>query len=192
MRLGRLFCLLLMAAAMAGCARNVAYVPAPVAYGYAAYPAEQPYLLDSGDKLRITVFGQEGLTNSYLVDAAGNVTLSLIGPVQARGLTTAQLAQSIGERLRAGYIRNPHISVEIDTYRPFFILGEVTAPGQYPFVANMTVETAVAIAGGYSPRALKTGGQVTRTYAGQTSRFNVPPNFQVRPGDTITIGERWF
>ncbi len=192
MRLGRLLCMVLLAAALASCARQAAYAPAPAAYGYAANPADQPYLLDSGDKLRITVFGQEGLTNTYQVDAAGNVTLSLIGAVQARGLTTAQLAQAIGARLRAGYIRNPHISVEVETYRPFFILGEVTAPGQYPYVANMTVETAVAIAGGYTPRAQKSGALLTRSYNGQPSRFSVPPDYQVQPGDTITIGERWF
>jgi polysaccharide export outer membrane protein len=192
MRLGRLLCLAVLAVAMAGCMRTVAVAPAPLAAGYAAHADDQPYLLDSGDKLRITVFGQDGLTNTYLVDAGGNVTVSLIGPVRARGRTTAQLAAAIGERLRAGYIRNPHISVEIDTYRPFFILGEVTAPGQYPYVANMTVETAVAIAGGYSPRALKSGAEVTRTYNGQTARFAAPPNFQLQPGDTITIGERWL
>jgi polysaccharide export outer membrane protein len=197
MRLGRLFCLLLLALAIGGCARSgrpVGYAAAPAAYGYAApaFAAGEPYQLDSGDKLRITVFGQEGLTNTYLVDAAGNITISLIGPVQARGLTTMQLAAALTERLKQGYIRNPHVSVEIDTYRPFFILGEVTAPGQYPFVANMTVETAVAIAGGYSPRALKSGAQLTRNFNGQPMRSSVPPNFQVRPGDTITIGERWF
>jgi polysaccharide export outer membrane protein len=195
MRLGRLLCLLLLALAVGGCARGgrtVGYAPA--AYGYAApaFPAGEPYQLDSGDKLRITVFGQEGLTNTYLVDAAGNITISLIGPVQARGLTTMQLATSLSERLKQGYIRNPHVSVEIDTYRPFFILGEVTAPGQYPYVANMTVETAVAIAGGYTPRALKTGGTLTRNINGQPMRASVAPNFTVRPGDTITIGERWF
>ncbi len=197
MRLGRLFCLLLIALAIGGCARRtgpVAYAQGPAAYGYAAQgvAAGEPYILDSGDKLRITVFGQEGLTNSYQVDAAGNITISLIGPVAARGLTTMQLAAALTERFKQGYIRNPHLSVEIETYRPFFILGEVTAPGQYPFVANMTVETAVAIAGGYSPRAQKSGAQVTRNWSGQMMRSNVPPNYQVRPGDTITIGERWF
>ncbi len=194
MRPGRLLCFVLLALAIGGCAsRPGPAVYTPAAYGYAA-PAfpDVPYTLDAGDKLRITVFGQDNLTNTYLVDAAGNVTLSLIGAVRARGLTTAQLSQAIAERLRAGYIRNPSVSVEIDTYRPFFILGEVTAPGQYPFVANMTVETAVAIAGGYSPRAEKSGARLTRNINGEAIRSRVPSNFLVRPGDTITIGERWF
>jgi polysaccharide biosynthesis/export protein len=153
---------------------------------------EQPYLLDSGDRLRISVFGQEGLTNSYIVDAAGFVNVSLIGPVQARGLTPIDLSRAVAGRLRQGYVRDPHVSVEVETYRPFFILGEVTAPGQYPYVANMTVETAVAIAGGFSPRAQKSGVQLTRNMNGQLIRNKVPPNFLVRPGDTITVDERWF
>jgi protein involved in polysaccharide export with SLBB domain len=153
---------------------------------------EQPYLLDSGDRLRISVFGQEGLTNSYIVDAAGFVNVSLIGPVQARGLTPVDLSRSVAGRLRQGYVRDPHVSVEVETYRPFFILGEVTAPGQYPYVANMTVETAVAIAGGFSARAQKNGVELTRNMNGQPIRSKVPVNFQVRPGDTITVGERWF
>jgi polysaccharide biosynthesis/export protein len=166
---------------------------AEAAPGYAAYGSyEQPYLLDSGDRLRISVFGQEGLTNSYIVDAAGFVNVSLIGPVQARGLTPVDLSRAVAGRLRQGYVRDPHVSVEVETYRPFFILGEVTAPGQYPYVANMTVETAVAIAGGFSPRAQKNGVQLTRNMNGQPIRNNVPLNFVVRPGDTITVGERWF
>jgi polysaccharide export outer membrane protein len=166
---------------------------AEAAPAYAAYGSyEQPYLLDSGDRLRISVFGQEGLTNSYIVDAAGFVNVSLIGPVQARGLTPVDLSRAVAGRRRQGYVRDPHLSVEVETYRPFFILGEVTAPGQYPYVANMTVETAVAIAGGFSPRAQKSGVQLTRNMNGQPIRNNVPLNFVVRPGDTITVGERWF
>ena len=97
--------------------------PPPVGGGY-----EPVYALDSGDRLRIQVFGQEGLTNSYTVDAAGNVNLSLIGPVPARGYTTKDLAGAIADRLRNGFIREPSVTVEVEAYRPFFILGEVTAP----------------------------------------------------------------
>jgi len=166
---------------------------AEAAPAYAAYGSyEQPYLLDLGDRLRISVFGQEGLTNSYIVDAAGFVNVSLIGPVPARGMTPVDLSHAVAGRLRQGYVRDPHVSVEVETYRPFFILGEVTAPGQYPYVANMTVETAVAIAGGFSPRAQKSGVQLTRNMNGQSSRNKVPLTFVVRPGDTIMVGERWF
>jgi polysaccharide export outer membrane protein len=149
-------------------------------------------LLDSGDKLRIVVFGQDGLSNSYVVDAAGNVTMPLIGAVAARGTSTSELARSVGARLRNGFIREPHVAIEIENYRPFFILGEVTYPGQYPYVPNMTVETAVAIAGGFTPRAYRWDVKVARNQGGQTYRMSVPLTYALRPGDTLTIDERWF
>jgi polysaccharide export outer membrane protein len=167
------------------------YVAAP--YGYAsASPYEPAYTLDSGDKLRIVVFGQDGITNSYMVDAGGNVNLPLIGSIPARGYSTAQLTQAITERLKQGYVREPHVSVEVETYRPFFILGEVTNPGQYPYVANMTAETAIAIAGGFAPRANKSKVEITRNMPGQQMHGDVPTNFPLRPGDTIVVKERWF
>jgi polysaccharide export outer membrane protein len=151
-----------------------------------------PYTLDSGDRLRITVFGQDGLTNSYFVDVSGNITMPLIGPVAARGLTTQELSRAIGDRLRKGFIREPHVAIEVEAYRPFFILGEVTAPGQYPYVPNMTAETAVAIAGGFSARAFHGTVRLRRVEAGQPFSGMVPLGFPIRPGDTITIQERWF
>lgn len=168
--------------------------PAPMPnYGYAAVsPAAPAYTLDSGDKLRVVVFGQDGITNSYTVDAGGNVNLPLIGAVPARGTSTQALAKSIADRLRRGYVREPHVTVEVETYRPFFILGEVTTPGQYPYVANMTVETAVAIAGGFGARAAKKTVELTRNAPGQQMRGNVPLNYPLLPGDTIVVKERWF
>ena len=170
--------------------------PAPVAVAApvaAVIPEPQaPYTLDAGDKLRVVVFGQEGLSNSYAVDASGHITMPLIGAVQARARTTESLSRAIADKLKNGYIREPHVAVEIDTYRPFFILGEVTAPGQYPYVANMTAETAVAIAGGFSPRADKRGVTLTRQVDGTPYRGPAPLTFPVRPGDTIVVAERWF
>lgn len=154
--------------------------------------AEPPYTLDSGDRLRVVVFGQENLSNSYSVDAGGFITMPLIGAVRARDLTTAALAAAIGAKLRNGYVREPHVAVEIEAYRPFFILGEVTAPGQYPYVANMTAETAVAIAGGFTPRAWKKTVEVSRPQHGELYRGKVPLDCPIRPGDTIVVSERWF
>jgi polysaccharide biosynthesis/export protein len=151
-----------------------------------------PYTLDSGDKLRIVVFGQDTLSNNYTVDAQGQVSLPLIGAVPARGLTTAQLSASIASRLKQSFIRDPSVAVEIETYRPFFVLGEVTFPGQYPYVPNMTIENAVAIAGGFTPRASKDKVTVTRKIQGVPARYSLPLRVPVRPGDTITVGERWF
>jgi polysaccharide export outer membrane protein len=159
----------------------------------AADPAfETPYVLDAGDKLRVVVFGQEGLTNSYAVNGAGKIAMPLIGAVDARGKTTDELGRTIVARLRGGYVREPHVAVEVETYRPFFILGEVVGAGQYPYVSGMTVETAVAIAGGYSPRAFKTHATVGRLVDGQMVHATVPISYPLRPGDTVTIEERWF
>ena len=152
-------------------ARGPAVVPgeaAPLPVPAAVLPGpapggELPYTLDSGDRLRVVVFGQDGLSNTYIVDATGKITLPLIGPVSARGCTTTQLARVIADRLRNGFVREPHVAIEVETYRPFFILGEVLAPGQYPYVPNMTVETAVAIAGGFTPRAFRYDAAVSRS-----------------------------
>src|SRR5580704_13700695 len=166
--------------------------PAPTAMAYAAAPApagfDAAYRLDAGDRLRVVVYGQEGLTNTYAIDAGGSITMPLIGAVPARGRTPAGLASEITAKLRNGYIRDPSVAVEIESYRPFFILGEVAAPGQYPYVPNMSVESAVAIAGGFSPRARR--DTVTLTH--NASRGIVPLGTSISPGDTILVGERWF
>jgi polysaccharide biosynthesis/export protein len=170
-------------------AQGCGAVSAPV---YAAASFEQPYWLDAGDRLRITVFGQDGLTNSYAVDAAGNITMPLVGSIAARGRTPAQLSRALTERLKQGYIREPKVAIEVEAYRPFFIYGEVLTPGQYPYVANITVEKAIAIAGGFGPRADRSKATVSRTIGGQTSRASVPLTYPLRPGDTLRIDERWF
>ena len=172
---------------------QVVAVPAPASsLAYAPLFGEKPYTLDSGDRLRIVVFGQDGLSNSYLVDASGYIAMPLIGSVLARGSTTEQLSSRIGEKLRQGYVREPHVAVEVEAYRPFFILGEVTQPGQYPYVADMTAETAVAIAGGFAPRAFRKTVTLTRVINGQQVRLTVPLTYQLRPGDTVNVKERWF
>ena len=130
------------------------------------------------------------VTNAYSVDAGGSIDMPLIGPVFARGATTDELAARISTRLRDGFIREPHVAVEVEAYRPFFILGEVTQPGQYPYVANMTAETAVAIAGGFTPRALRRSVIVNRNNYGHPVRMAVPLTFPLRPGDTVNVQER--
>ena len=183
-------------ARMYGAPQRAAYAMQParrVAPGRAAKSFEdRPYTLDAGDKLRVVVFGQDALSNNYTVGAEGTVTLPLIGAVPARGLTTAQLSGAIAERLRQGYIREPSVAVEVESYRPFFVLGEVSYPGQYPYVPNMTVEAAIAVAGGFTPRADKDRVVVKRNAQGATARYAMPLQSPVRPGDTVTVAERWF
>jgi len=199
------------ALALGGCMRRsapVAVMPQDtldgIAYGgYAAPPLatayapvrggpEPAYRLDSGDRLRVVVYGQEGLTNTYAIDAAGSITMPLIGAVPARGRTPAGLAAEITGRLRKGFIREPSVAVEVESYRPFFILGEVAAPGQYPYVPRMSVESAVAIAGGFTPRAQRDHVTLTHPEAGGAVREVVPLGTPLSPGDTVYVGERWF
>ena len=205
-RVARCLLVVLVAAlSLAGCARRQAayygpspaatggpYIPAGAAYASQGYAAASSYNLDTGDRVRVSVFGQDGVSNSYFVDAAGYVNIALIGPVAARGLTAPALAEAVTGRLRDGFVRDPHVSVEVEAYRPFYILGEVNAPGQYPYQPGMTLETAIAIAGGYSPRADKRNAMLTRTFNGAPAKSKVPLQTQLRPGDTVNVAERWF
>jgi polysaccharide export outer membrane protein len=190
----------LAALALAGCMHRTGPVAKAqpqnsldaMAYASPAMAPDLNYRLDSGDKLRVLVYGQEGLTNTYAIDAGGVVTLPLIGAVPARGQTPSGLAAAIAARLRNGFIREPSVAVEIESYRPFFILGEVAAPGQYPYVPNMSVESAVAIAGGFSPRAKRDQVILTRSNVSGMVRAAVPLGTPLNPGDTVLVGERWF
>ena len=151
-----------------------------------------PYLLDTGDRLRIFVYGQPNLSRLYGVDHDGRITVPLIGAVNARGQTTAALEGTIRSRLGAQYLKDPQVTVDVQQNRPFFILGEVRSAGQYPYVSGMTIETAVAIAGGYSERANERRFKLTRRIDGLVDIMEVPPDYVVRPGDTVYVHERFF
>jgi polysaccharide biosynthesis/export protein len=171
---------------LGGCAR------VPVTPEAFTLSNQEIYRLATGDRLRILVFGQDSLSNTYTVDASGRIAFPLIGTVPAKGLTTADLEAALSGRLRGGFLREPQISVEVDQYRPFFILGEVKEAGQFPFVNGTTIQSAVAIAGGFAPRAARTYAELTRLVNGEMVTANVPINFQLRPGDTVVIKERYF
>lgn len=152
----------------------------------------QPYTLASGDRVRVLVYGQDALSNSFSVDGSGQISVPLIGPLHAAGLSDRGLERAIEEKLRNGFLREPKVSVEVEAFRPFFVLGEVTASGQYPFINGMTVQNAIAVAGGFTPRALQSGASITRIIDGRAYSAQVPITQPVRPGDTITIRERFF
>jgi polysaccharide export outer membrane protein len=151
-----------------------------------------PYLLDTGDKLRIFVYGQPNLSRSYTVDHDGRITVPLIGTVGARGRTTRELQDVIKGRLGAEYVRDPHVTVDVMQNRPFFILGEVKTAGQYPYVSGMTVLTAVAIAGGFSERASNRSFRITRRINGFVEVIEAPWDYVLQPGDTVEVHERFF
>jgi polysaccharide biosynthesis/export protein len=161
----------------------------------AADPTEQlhgPYRLDSGDKLRVFVYAQPSLSRIYTVDTEGFISVPLIGNLKARGNTTRGLEGAIRSRLGSEFVRDPHVTVDIQQHRPFFILGEIKAAGQYPYAGGLTVASAVAIAGGYSERANERKVHITRRINGGIERLEVPADAEVRPGDTIHVKERWF
>ena len=150
------------------------------------------YRLDSGDKLRIIVFGQADLTGSYTVDGAGMISMPLVKDIAARGLTPAGLERAIIAELRKGVVRSPSVSAQIEAFRPFFILGEVKNPGQYPYVHGMTILTAVAIAGGFTYRAQRKYVSITRTVGNEAVEARAERNTLIRPGDVIYVHERFF
>jgi polysaccharide biosynthesis/export protein len=151
-----------------------------------------PYLLDTGDRLRVFVYGQPNLSRLYVVDHDGKITVPLIGAVKARAHTTYQLEGMIRSRLGSQFVKDPQVTVDVQQNRPFFILGEVRNAGQYPYVSGMTAETAVAIAGGFSERANERKVRITRRNDGLMEVIEAPTDYVVQPGDTVYIYERFF
>ncbi len=162
----------------------------------ATSPAE-PYRLGAGDELRINVFGLDAANNSYLIGDSGGISVPLVGPVDAAGKTVAEVEAMVAESLRSRQIvHDPNVSVQIIKYRPFYILGEVQRPGQYPYVPGMTVLNAVSIAGGYTFRANSRRATIVRNAAagasGGARTGAAGPETRVLPGDTVSIPESWF
>ncbi|MDZ5696906.1 MULTISPECIES: polysaccharide biosynthesis/export family protein [Phyllobacteriaceae] len=176
----------LSALLVSGC---TGYRPAPPAFHEALY---QPYVLDSGDRLRVTVFDQDNLTNTYSVDQAGYIQFPLVGSVPARGQTSKQVERKLAQMLQKGYLRDPDVTVEIDRYRPVFVMGEVGAPGQYYYVPGMTIQKAVAAAGGFTPRANQQTVDVTRNVNGRVMTGRLVITEPLVPGDAIYVRERLF
>ncbi len=171
---------------MSACAT---YQPPPPAFHAAL---KQPYQLDAGDRLAISVFEQPNLSRSYTIDKSGNLSFPLIGTVRAKGRKLSSIQAEIQRRLGAEYLRDPKVSAEIDQYRPFFIMGQVGTPGQYSYVPGMTVQNAIAIAGGYTPRAFQGNADITRTVNGEVLTGRVEISEPIMPGDTIYLRERLF
>ncbi|MCI5077089.1 polysaccharide biosynthesis/export family protein [Oricola sp.] len=177
---------LVVTAALVGCS---GYRPAPAAFHEAI---NQPYMLDAGDRIRITVFDQADLTNSYSVDQSGYIAFPLIGAVPARGRTVQQLEGEIAAKLRNGFLRNPDVSIEVDQYRSIFVMGEVGAAGQYAYTPGMTVQNAIAAAGGFSARANQANVDITRKINGRVITGRVVISDPLMAGDTIFVRERLF
>ncbi|MCB1382799.1 MAG: polysaccharide export protein [Notoacmeibacter sp.] len=183
------FTLALVAAAAMSASGCASYRPTPPAFHQAL---QQAYRLDAGDRVRVTVFDQEGLTNTYAVDQSGYIAFPLVGQVPARGRTVQEMESAIAAQLRSGYIRDPDVSVEVDRYRPVFVMGEVGSAGQYSYVPGLTVQKAIALAGGFSARGNQASADVTRTVNGKVLTGRVLLSDPLLPGDTVYVRERFF
>jgi protein involved in polysaccharide export with SLBB domain len=150
------------------------------------------YRLGVADKVRMIVFNEPTLTGEYLVNSNGDLAVPLVGDVKAAGRTTRDLQADIENRFRAGYLRDPHVSIEVLTFRPFFILGEVQKPGQYPFSTGLTVLNAVATAQGFTYRADMHHVYIRSAGEPGEHKYRLTSTTPVQPGDTIRIGERYF
>ncbi len=150
------------------------------------------YTLGIDDKLALTVYGEEGLSGEQQVGPDGSIAVPLIGKVRAEGRTVDAVSAEVRERLAAGYLRNPSVSIAILTFRPFYILGEVNKPGEYAYRKGLSVADAVATAQGFSYRARKKYVYVRHAGTSEELKLELRPDLLVRPGDTLRIGERYF
>ncbi|WP_448187876.1 polysaccharide biosynthesis/export family protein [Azospirillum sp. sgz301742] len=150
------------------------------------------YKLGPGDAVRIVVFGEDQLSGEFKVDGSGTLAMPLVGQVNAKGKTTRDLEKDIARRLERGYVKNAKVSAEVINFRPFFILGEVRNPGQYPYVNGMTALSAVAAAGGYTYRAQDQYVLVTRGRDPEKKMYKAPITAPVFPDDVLRIPERYF
>ncbi len=157
-----------------------------------AYEFSRGYRVGAGDRLDVRVLGQSDLTGNYIVSSSGHISIPLINSVHVAGMTSKQIEKLITRRLRNGYLRDPAVAVQVSNLRPFFILGEVSQAGGFPYQAGMTVQNAVALAGGYSARANHGEVLLTRKLADGTKTSRVPVTTQLYPGDIIFVRERWF
>jgi polysaccharide export outer membrane protein len=167
---------------LAGCANSLP----PLQSG------DGPYRLDSGDEVRVIVYNELSLSTTYHVSDGGTISLPMIGEIAARDLTIEELQQEIYTKLNSGILKNPGVSVEISTYRPFYIVGEISKPGQYPYASGLNVLTAVAIAGGFTVRADEKHMTVMRTRQGHAGEWKAERVTTLQPGDVVVVHERFF
>jgi polysaccharide export outer membrane protein len=172
-------------------AQVTAPVPGP-ASPVAAIDSTADYVLGTSDKIRVTVYGEPSLTGEYFVSTSGTVNLPLAGDVQASGLTLRDFRDKLTKALQDGYLKDPKISIEILTFRPFYILGEVIRPGQYPYTNGLTVFNAVATAGGFTYRANTRKVFIKKATDTQEREIPLTSQTAISPGDTVRVPERFF
>jgi polysaccharide export outer membrane protein len=171
---------------LSACAHDGPFAETPPA------PPASAYRLGTGDKVHITVFGEDNLSGDYTVTPAGDIALPLAGNVHVAGLTIPQLHQSVVAALGKGYVRNPRVTIDASNLRPFFILGEVNKPGQYAYAPDLTVMDAVATAQGFTYRADMSYVYIRHAREPSEQEYPVTAAMTVEPGDTIRVTQRYF
>jgi polysaccharide export outer membrane protein len=168
----------------------------------AATPTEQQALitaasttspaLQPGEKIKVTVFGEDRLSGEYEIDPGGYVSLPLAGTVKAAGLSKQQLELALTKKFQGEYLRDPKVTVEVSSFRPFYILGEVQKPGEYPFKGGLNVLSAMALAGGSTYRASRTSAMIQHAGDSGFKEYPLSATIPVLPGDLIRVPERYF
>lgn len=174
----------LFLAVLSACSNNVTVAPTPV--------PDTAYILGAGDQIRLIVYGHEDFSGEFVVDSTGSISLPLVTEIKASGLTVRALEKKITNALQPKYLKDPKVSIELITMRDIYILGEVRTPGKYPYIPNMTVQQAVAVAGGYTYRGNEGEAEVTRQTADALVTMKIPAKNIIQPGDTVVIKRRWF
>lgn len=178
-----LFILLALPVMLTGCASTKQIKP---------YVGADGYVLVPGDTLRILVYGQEEMSGEFTIDPSGHISFPLVRDIQAAGSTVGQLEDEITAALQPTYLKDPRVSVQVLTYRDIYVLGEVRTPGKYPYIPNMTLLQAVAVAGGHTYRANEDSAEVTRLNGDILKTVTVHTTDMIEPGDTIIVKRRWF
>jgi polysaccharide export outer membrane protein len=182
----RLIPAVMLALALSGCSAN-AKLPT-----LALSPEAATYRLGAGDQLKVTVYGEERLTGEFPVNGQGIVAFPLLGEVQAAGQSLQEFEKALTAALADGFVNMPRVTVEVANFRPYYILGEVGKPGEYPFADGLTIFSAVARAGGFSYRADKKRIFIRHKSGGNEMGYRLDGSTPVQPGDTIRVGERLF
>jgi protein involved in polysaccharide export with SLBB domain len=187
--------------------RRLVWIVLPLSLGIAACDTVDPYAantvqaqveqypeikLSAGDKLRVTVFGEDKLSGDFDLDLNGNASLPLAGTVNLAGLTKQQAEATIARKLRSEYLRSPKVTVDVTSFRPFYVIGQVERPGEFPYRNRLNIISAMAVAGGPTFRASKSKVFIQRGGVGAFEEVELSPSIPVFPGDIIRVPERYF
>jgi protein involved in polysaccharide export with SLBB domain len=188
----RLAIALLTGLQLAGCYTD--FGPVEVGRGSSSLSgADVASLLQPGERIKITVYGEETLTGEYDINPAGNVAMPLIGVIRAAGRSQSQFAKDVANRyLRGGFLQDPHVSVAVVQFKPFYVLGEALTPGEYPFRSGLNVHSAVAMAGGFTYRASRTYVLIRHVGDEVWKEYSLAEPVPIAPGDLIRVPERYF